>query len=65
MKTLKELKQGEYFTLKPIEYPTDRQVFIRGEYERSEKKYCCGRFDDISYCRFLKGTTIVYTDFTF
>lgn len=65
MKTLKELKQGEYFTLKPIECPTDRQVFIRGEYERSEKKYSCGRFDDISYERFLKGTTIVYTDFTF
>ena len=65
MKMLKELKNGEWFTLKPIKNPTDKQVFIRGDYCREEKKYCCGRFDDISYSRLLKGTTAVYTDFTF
>ena len=62
---LKDLKIGEYFTLKPIENPTEKQVFIRGEYDRTEKKYECGRFDDISYTRYLKGDTEVYTDFTF
>ena len=65
MKTLKEIKKGEYFTLKPIEEPKETQVFIKGDYDRSEKKYECGRFDDISYSRYLKPTTKVYTEFTF
>lgn len=63
--TLKDLKIGEYFTLKHIKNPTEKQVFIRGEYDRTEKKYECGRFDDISYTRYLSGKTEVYTDFTF
>lgn len=62
---LKDLKKGEYFTLKPISDPKESQVYIRGEYDRNEKKYDCGKFDDISYSRFLKGDKEVYTDFTF
>lgn len=62
---IKDLKIGEYFTLKSIENPTEKQVFIRGEYDRTEKKYECGRFDDISYTHYLSGKTEVYTDFTF
>lgn len=62
---LKELKEGEYFTLKPIAEPSEKQVYIRGEYDRSEKKYCCGRFDDISYSKYINGDKEVYTDFTF
>jgi hypothetical protein len=62
---LKELKQGDWFTLKPIENPKESQVYIRGEYDRTEKKYDCGKFSDISYSRLLKGDTEVYTDFTF
>ena len=63
--TVRDLKNGEWFTLKPIAHPKETQVFIRGEYDRSEKKYCCGRFDDISYSRLLKPETPVYTDFVF
>ena len=62
---LKELKQGEYFILKPTSEPKESQVYIRGEYDRSSKKYICGKFVDISYSRLLKGDTEVYTDFTF
>lgn len=62
---LKDLKIGEYFTLKPYSEPTEKQVYIRGEYDRTEKKYECGRFDDISYTRYLSGKTEVYTDFIF
>ena len=62
---LKELKKGEYFTIKPLENPKESQVYIRGEYDRSEKKYDCGRFDDISYLRYFKGDKEVYTEFTF
>lgn len=62
---LKELKKGDYFTLKPLEYPTDKQVFIKGDYDRTSKAYDCGRYDDISYSRYIKGTKEVYTDFIF
>jgi len=64
-KKLKDLKRGEYFTLKPIAEPTERQVYIRGDYDRFDKRYECMRFDDISLARMLKGDTYVYTDFTF
>lgn len=62
---LKDLKSGEYFTLKPIPEPTEKQVYIRGDYDRTEQKYECGKFCDISYTRYLKGDTEVFTDFTF
>lgn len=63
--TVRDLKKGEYFTLKPIENPTESQVYIRGEYDRSEKKYEATKFSDISASRYLKPTTKVYTEFTF
>ena len=63
--TIKDLKIGEYFTLKPIAEPTEKQVFVRGEYDRSEKRYEATRFDNISMSRLLKPDTIVYTDFIF
>lgn len=62
---LKDLKKGEYFTLKPIEEPKENQVYIRGEYDRTEKKFECGKFSDISYTRYIDGNREVYTDFTF
>ena len=62
---LKDLKKGEWFTLKPYEFPTASQVYIRGEYDRTEKKYDCGKWFDISYSRLLKGDREVYTDFSF
>lgn len=64
-KKLKDLKQGEWFTRKPIEYPTEKQVFIRDFYERSGKKYFCQRWTNFCDGIFLKGDTIVYTDFYF
>lgn len=63
--TLKELKKGEYFTRKDIEFPKDTQVFVRGDYDRSTKKYECHRFSDINDTIYLKGSTNVFTDMTF
>lgn len=62
---LKELKKGDWFTLKPIEYPKGSQVYVRGDYIRSDKKYSCCKWSDINSERLLKGTTKVYTDFIF
>lgn len=63
--TVKELKRGDMFTLRPIEEPRESQVFIRGEYDRSERKYWCDRFSDISDGKFLPGDKEIYQDFVF
>ena len=62
---ISELKKGDFFTKKPTENPTDSQVWIRGDYVRSEKKYECQRFDDISAFCYLPGNKEVFTGFTF
>ena len=62
---LKDLKRGEFFTLREIAEPKDNQVYVRGEYDRSLRKYTCGRMDDISYSRNLSGDKEVYTDFIY
>lgn len=62
---LKELKRGEYFTLKPLQNPKESQVYIRGEYSRSDRGYLCPKFDDISIARILKGDREIFTDFIF
>lgn len=64
-KLLKDLKRGEWFTRKPIEEPTESQVYIKGEYDRVDKKYYCQHWDDVNNEIFLKGSTKVYVDFTF
>lgn len=62
---VKDLKKGDFFTLKPIEEPKETQVYIRGDYDRSIKKFCCDKFWDISEWCLLNGDKIVYTDFYF
>ena len=64
-KLLKDLKKGEFFTKKPIEEPKENQVFIRGEYDRGERKYKISRFSDFCDTAYLKGTAKVYVGFTF
>lgn len=63
--TIKELKKGDFFTLKPIANPKESQVYIRDEYDRTDKKYLAVKFNDFCACRSLKPDTIVYTDFIF
>lgn len=62
---VKELKKGEFFTKKPIEYPTDSQVWVRDEYDRSEKKFLCYNFADANRWCYLKGDKEVYTELIF
>lgn len=65
MAIIKELKQGDFFTLKPYDEPKESQVYIRGEYDKSTKKYSCVKFSDVNCERLLAGNKEVYTDFTF
>lgn len=64
---LKDLKHGEYFTRKSMHEREAKpsQVYIKGDYDRSTKKYWCQKWDDISRGMELKGDTKVYQDFTF
>ena len=59
---LKELKKGDWFTLKNISEPKDNQVWIKDEYNRSSKKYLCIRWSDISVSREISGNKEVYTE---
>ena len=62
---VKELKKGEWFTKKPIEYPSGMQVWIRDEYDKSERKYLCYCWGDINKWCYIKGDKEVYIDFMF
>ena len=65
-KKLKELREGEFFTLNDHgDEPDEKYVYIRGDYERSEKKYEVSKFSDINDSRFLRGDRLVYVGFTF
>ena len=58
---LKDLNKGEYFKLKP----DSKKVYIKGEYLRDEKRFSCIDFEDINKERFLKPTTVIWTQFEF
>ena len=62
---IKELKKGDFFTKKSISDPSGSQVWIRGEYDRTERKYECVNFDDANRFCYLKGDKEVFTDFVF
>ena len=57
---LKDLPRGEVFKRKPV----GNKVYIRGTYDRTTKKYDCDDWNDISRSMQLRGSTIVYSDFT-
>ena len=65
MATVKDLKKGEWFTLKPVEEPKPNQVWVRDEYDRTTKTYICYNWDDVNRYREFKGNKEVYTEFTF
>lgn len=62
---LSKLRNGEYFTVKQIDYPKEKQVYIKGDYIRSIKKYSCTKFSDINEEYFFKPDKEVFTDFVF
>jgi uncharacterized alpha/beta hydrolase family protein len=63
--TIKDIKKGDYFTLKEIAEPKESQVYIKGDYDKSSKTYSCIKFSDVKSERFIKGDKVVFTGFTF
>ena len=64
-KTIRDLKRGEFFTLSNLSTPKPSQVWVRDEYDRSERKYIAHRWDNINHFRSFKADFAVYTEFTF
>lgn len=62
---LKDIKKGDYFTVRPIDTPRESQVWVKGGYVHSIKAYSCHRFDDVNIETFLSPTKTVFVDFTF
>ena len=64
--TLREIKKGDFFTLKPVENPSDSQVYIKGDYDRATKRFDCVKCSDVwGNGRALKGSQVVYINFTY
>lgn len=61
-KQIKDLKIGEFFRLKDSD---SSPVWVRDIYLRDCKRYSCHYFDDSNHERLLKGTQVVFVDFTF
>lgn len=58
--TLAQLPKGEYIRL-----TENGPVWIRGDYDRSSRKYELTRFDDVNRVAYRKGTTTVFAGFSF
>ena len=62
---LKDIKKGDWFTLKEIAEPKESQVYIKGDYDKASKTFSVCKYSDTNSERFLKGTKEVFTEFTF
>lgn len=60
MKTIKQLKVGDFFRLLP-----NGKVYVRGEYERSLKRYSYYDFNDVNNEHFCHGDKSVIVVFEF
>lgn len=66
-KQIKDLKAGEFFTLKDYGEQDVKEcaVWVRGEYDKGSRTYSCYKFSDVNHEHFFKGTKEVFTEFYF
>lgn len=60
-KTIRELKKGEFLKRKP----DAKEVYIKGDYDKASKSFCCVAYSDINKWVFIKATKRVFVGFTF
>ena len=63
VKALKDLDNEEVFKLKPT--TNNKNVLIKGDYDRSTGKYWATKWTDINNETLKAGNTLVFTDFIF
>lgn len=56
---LKNVKRDEFFRLANSE---NAPLWMRGEYDRSRKKYECYKFDDINHWVDFRGVRLVFVE---
>lgn len=64
---LRDLKEGDYFCLKSLgeKEAKDSQIWIKGEYDKSSRKYSCTKFSDVNHEHLFDGNKLVFIDFIF
>ncbi|MBO7209704.1 MAG: hypothetical protein J6V44_01665 [Methanobrevibacter sp.] len=60
-KILKDLKKGEFLKRKA----DAKEVYIKGDYDRATKSFCCVAYSDINKWVFIKANKKVFVGFTF
>lgn len=58
---IRNTNKGEYIKRKADALT----VYVRGEYDRATKSFCCYAFDDISKCIYIKANKPVFIGFDF
>ena len=58
---IENVKKGEFIRRKP----DAKKTYVRGDYDRIEKKYILDDWDDTSRWIYIRRGTVVYTGFTF
>lgn len=56
---IKNVKQGETFRLKCDE---NAPLWVRDHYDRSSKKFCIHKYDDVNHFIMRKGTVTAYIE---
>lgn len=59
---LRNVKHGEFFRLANSE---TAPVWVRGDYNRSSKKFEAYKYYDVNYRNEFRGSRIVFIDFIF
>lgn len=66
---LKDVKKGEFFALRAVGEADaarmEKLVRVKGEYDRSLRKYEVWKFTDVNDTSYYKGDKLVYVGFTF
>lgn len=62
MSTIRDMELGEFFRLSASDHAP---VWVRGEYNRSTRKYECYKYDNVNYWSEFNGTRVALTDIEF
>lgn len=61
---ISDLKPGDYFRL-ITKTGIANPVYVRGDYDRSSKRFSIYKFENVNAERFVKGSALVTTDIDF
>lgn len=62
---LRDLAKGEFFRKIRKDGTPYGPVYTKGDYDRSEKAYDCGKYEDICESSLFKPAAKVYAGFTY